>query len=75
MRTRFQARLKTKKCRNGKCKKEFVPNTEWQKFCSIPCRTATTNRRYAALIRKGRLRDLERQSAAAEPPPTEQGAV
>jgi len=57
----MQKKFKAKKCRNRKCKKEFTPRTEWQKFCSVPCRTAVLNRRTAALIKKGRLVEMERE--------------
>lgn len=57
----MRPKFKAKKCRNRKCKKEFSPKTEWQKFCSVRCRTAVVNRRNAELIKKGKLVELERE--------------
>jgi len=53
-------KLKARKCRNRKCRKEFAPKTEWQKYCSVRCRAAVVNRRNAALIKKGKLMEIER---------------
>jgi len=55
VRRRLKLKFKTKKCRYRACQKEFVPNTEWQKYCSAPCRYTVVNRRNAALIRKAKL--------------------
>jgi len=47
-------KLKAKKCRDPKCRKEFVPNTLWQKFCSIRCRARITYRRNHAWVKRAR---------------------
>jgi len=65
-------KLKAKKCRNRKCKKEFTPNTEWQKYCSPRCRSAASNKRIAVLIRKARL--MERYLAEPREPEQQQVA-
>lgn len=43
---------KTKNCRRKECKKPFVPNTEWQKYCSSKCRDIISNRKRAKKIRE-----------------------
>ena len=42
--------LKPKKCR--RCKAEFKPKTEWQKYCSALCRGRVANDRKLELIRR-----------------------
>jgi len=61
-------RFKLKKCCNRKCKKEFVPKTEWQIFCSARCRYTVTNRRNAVWIKKAKRMEIEldRQRLLAE---------
>jgi len=54
-------KLKAKKCKNRKCRMEFSPKTEWQKYCSVRCRSAVLNRKNAALIRKGKLLEQQQQ--------------
>jgi len=58
-------KLKARICKNRKCKKEFSPRTEWQKFCSIRCRSAVFNRRNVSLVKKvnARLAELEQRFA------------
>ncbi len=41
---------KVRKCR--KCKAEFEPKTEWQKFCGERCRIATKTARRAKILRE-----------------------
>lgn len=61
----MQRGLKPKKCRFLDCRKEFQPATEWQKFCSIRCRSAVANRKRAILVRKAqRLIDAAERGAA-----------
>jgi len=68
---RLKPVLKPKKCRH--CKKQFIPNTGWQIYCSVYCRYTTQNRRYAALIRKAKLAELKRMKRyLAEPQEPEQ---
>jgi len=59
-------KLKARKCRNRKCKKEFSPKTDWQKFCSIRCRSAVFNRRNVSLIKKVNARLVELEQRLAE---------
>jgi len=56
-------KLKARKCKNRTCRKEFTPKTEWQKYCEVRCRYAVVNRRNAALIKKGKLMEIERSLA------------
>ena len=43
-------RMKARKCR--KCRTEFQPKTEWQKFCSEKCRILTKTARRAKILRE-----------------------
>jgi len=43
-------KLKVRKCK--KCRAEFAPKTEWQKFCSVRCRSSAQNARRADIIRR-----------------------
>jgi hypothetical protein len=58
-------KLKERTCKNRKCKKVFSPKTEWQKFCAVRCRAAVFHRRYAALVRKARLMEIEQDQQRA----------
>jgi hypothetical protein len=43
-------KLKARKCR--KCKAEFDPKTDWQKFCGARCRVGAQNARRADILRR-----------------------
>jgi hypothetical protein len=43
-------KLKPRKCR--RCKAEFQPNKEWQKFCGSRCRRAAQNAKKNEIIRR-----------------------
>ncbi len=43
-------RSKTKKCR--RCRTEFVPRVEWQKYCKDQCREASRYEEKAKMIRE-----------------------
>ena len=58
-------KLKERKCKNRKCREEFSPKTEWQKYCSVRCRSAVLNRKNAALIRKGKLLEQQQEQQGA----------
>jgi len=58
-------KLKERKCKNRKCREEFSPRTEWQKYCSVRCRSAVLNRKNAALIRKGKLLEQQQEQQGA----------
>lgn len=45
-------KMKVRKCR--KCKAEFQPKTEWQKFCGEKCRIRTKTARRAEILRRAR---------------------
>ena len=71
MRRRLKPLLKPKKCRL--CKKEFAPNTVWQKYCSALCRFTIHNRRRFTFIRKAKLAERARMKRyLAEPQEPEQ---
>lgn len=56
-------KVKPKKCR--RCKREFVPVSEWQKYCGRACRAAAYYARHSALIRKARkIINAQEQGAA-----------
>ena len=61
--------FKARKCKNRRCRKDFPPRTEWQKYCSIRCRSAVLNRRNSALIKKAKLMEL----ASRATPTAEEG--
>lgn len=62
---RMFTKMKARKCR--RCKAEFQPKTEWQKFCGEKCRIRTKTVRRAEILRKAR-KIIERHEA-------EQGAA
>lgn len=53
-------KMKARKCR--KCKDEFAPKTEWQKFCSPRCRNQVKNQKKANLLRRAQ-RIIDAQAA------------
>ena len=53
----MMTRLKVRKCR--RCKDEFQPKTDWQKFCGAQCRVATQNAKRAQILREAQ-RIIER---------------
>lgn len=57
-------KLKARKCKLRTCRKEFQPVTEWQKFCSVRCRSALANHKKAALLRKAQ-KQIEAQEKGA----------
>lgn len=43
-------KLKARKCK--RCRAEFEPRTDWQKFCGAACRIAAQNARRADIIKR-----------------------
>ena len=58
----MNARLKPRKCRRKGCANILTPVVEWQKFCSVRCRSAVANRERSKLVRKAR--NMEAAAAA-----------
>lgn len=56
----MRGKLKERKCK--KCRAEFQPKTEWQKYCSRRCRAAVYHAERTALIRRA-LKIIEAQEA------------
>lgn len=51
----FIEKRKPRKCRFRKCRAEFQPVTDWQKFCSVRCRSAVQNKKHRELFQKAKL--------------------
>ena len=47
----MSTKLKPRKCR--KCKAEFTPKTDWQKYCGRSCRAAVFHAKKMKLARIG----------------------
>lgn len=59
----MQTKLKPRKCR--KCKAEFEPKVEWQKYCGTRCSARVKNEKKAKLFRELRKAHEAQQRGAA----------
>jgi hypothetical protein len=60
----MNTRLKPRKCKRRGCPTILTPVVEWQKYCSVRCRSAVANEERSKLVRKARDMEAQQQGVA-----------